>query len=449
MENRTLRNREKVISYKETATRKPTKLSKLNTGDNKVEQQSTVPVRNDQSTSTKSRISLTKRTSIPTNSSSSSIACQSSVQPRLTATNRTSTTNSSSSTAVNRTSFSSISSKSTPVTSNSLVGEKISAIELRIKEIEDKTVQESRIIAIEAAHNQLKSENEDLQTAISKLKSDLESVQFLLVELIGLETKFNESEERNNSIITENTGLKNQILELTSELFTVKSEVKDLRSEIIVLNNQQQQSRDVLTLVEKGISIEQQELNSNIVIRGVDLVDSSCDSKPLEVYNGIRTHLGISNEADFDPVSVKVLHPKKSLGKTITNKTIQVSLRSSKIKRQFLQIRRIKKDILPNNIGLVQNSKKPILITEELTKENQELLYAARSLRETHKFKYVWSNNGQILVRPQQNSKVIRINDIKHVNELRASIQLEPLHSKNGRLCTNGTIESHPSNEGL
>lgn len=365
-----------------------------------------------------------------------------STNPRISSNQRASIPINTSSIAANGRLSASLLSKPSPVGINKSLVDKISSIESRIKVIEDNCTQESRYIAIEA-YNQLKAENKDLRQTFESLKGNFEGIQFVIAELIGLETKFNELEERSNR---ENTGLKNQISELSSQLVTVKSEIKDLRSEINELHNQQHRSRDEQVLVEKGISIEQQELNSNIVIRGVDLVDSSCDSKPLEVYNSLRNHLGIATNDAFEPVSVKVLQPKKSLGKTIINKTIQVRLRSSTTKRQFLQIRRIKKDILPTNIGLVQNSKKPILITEQLTKENQELLYAARSLRGTHKFKYVWSNNGQILTRPQENSKVLRIKDVNHVNDLRASIELNPLHFKNGRLCTNDAIESHPSN---
>lgn len=169
------------------------------------------------------------------------------------------------------------------------------------------------------------------------------------------------------------------------------------------------------------------------------------ESEPKKVFEAIRTHLDITNDDIFDPISITVLPSANS--KPTASKTIQVRFRSVVAKRQFLQVRRTKKHISPADLNLVQDSKKAILITEQLTRSNQELLYAARSLRNTHKFKFVWSNNGQILVRQQQGSKVTRITDISQINELRATINLNPLTlPRNGRLPTDANLESPKSN---
>lgn len=130
-------------------------------------------------------------------------------------------------------------------------------------------------------------------------------------------------------------------------------------------------------------------LNTLLLIRGVEVTDNTSEKDLFRNYNKIRHNLCLSNIVDFAAVSVKIL---PSFNK-ITNKgrrsaKIQVVLPTVSAKRQFLQIRRTKKDI-----DIVQKSRKPLLITEELTRKNQELFYAARSLRESHKFKFVWSNN--------------------------------------------------------
>lgn len=57
------------------------------------------------------------------------------------------------------------------------------------------TSQESRFSAIETAHNQLKAENDALHQVVAQLKSDLESIQFVLVEFCDTESKLREYQE--------------------------------------------------------------------------------------------------------------------------------------------------------------------------------------------------------------------------------------------------------------
>lgn len=344
--------------------------------------------------------------------------------------------------------------------------------------------EESRFTAIEAVHNQLKAENVALHHTAAQLKADLESVQFVLVEFCDTESKLREYQEINQHLSDENSFLKQTISALRSETNTLQQEVtrfrteikqiynqhlqykdgqasaekgvtneqqeltNELKLEVAELNRQIQQFTEAQSLVEKGITLEQQEINTNIVIRGVDLSEITTQSDLLSLYNNIRSHLGIANINEFAAVSARILQPNNRPSSNAKGKTaeiVQVQLSTVAAKRQFLQISRAKKDIVPADIGLIQKSKLPVLITEQLTRGNQELLFFARSLRGTHRYKYVWSCNGQILVRLKERSKVIRIRDIEHVNQLRTEIQLQPL-ARNGRLQSRSFIEPGSGN---
>lgn len=182
---------------------------------------------------------------------------------------------------------------------------------------------------------------------------------------------------------------------------------------------------------------EQEELNTNVVIRGVVATTESTESDLRSIYDGIRSHLNVSDCAEFEPVSVTVLS-SNSTNTNDSSRPIRVILPSVAAKVKFLQIRRTKKDILQSDIGINSTSRRPILISEQLTRGNQELLYKARSLRGQNLYKFVWSSNGQILVRQKANSKVIRILDSEHVNRLRAESNLEPL-LEDGRLYASTT----------
>lgn len=235
-----------------------------------------------------------------------------------------------------------------------------------------------------------------------------DQIKLLESRLTAVETSFNQ-------VLAENVELKQTLANIQAELTQLKSycETRQIGSSTL---------------------LDQQEINSNIVIRGVEVNDNTSTAELTNVYEGIRTHLGISDISELAPVSVSLI-PSHSSKPNSSLRPIKVALQSTSAKIKFLQVRRTKKDIVQSDIGIASNSKRPVLITEQLTRSNQELLYQARSLREHGNFKFVWSKNGEVFGRHKPNSRVIKIVDKAHVNHLREQLGLPPL-SNYGRLLT-------------
>lgn len=126
---------------------------------------------------------------------------------------------------------------------------------------------------------------------------------------------------------------------------------------------------------------------------------------------------------ELEAVSVTVLASGPT-AKNQSSRPIVIKLSSIEAKKKLLQIRRIKKEIYTSDIDINNKPRRLLLISEQLTKANQELLYQARSLRGENGFKFIWSSNGQILARHKQNTKVIRIFDTDHVNRLKTEFDL-------------------------
>lgn len=249
-----------------------------------------------------------------------------------------------------------------------------------------------------------------------------------------LETRLSSLEAIVSHLTVENTELRETVAQL----------------QLCVPRIEQQSSENLQSsLAPFGIesSPDQAQLNSNIVIRGVEATAESTDSELRAIYEGLRSHLNISECADFEPVSVTVLSSNSSRVKNCI-KPIRIQLPSVATKVKFLQIRRAKRDILQSDIVANSTSRRPVLISEQLTRENQELLYKARSLRGQNNYKFVWSSNGQILARQRLNSKVVRITDSEHVNRLRAELNLEPL-PENGRLHATSSVCGDSNNPSL
>lgn len=249
----------------------------------------------------------------------------------------------------------------------------------------------------------------------------------------SLQSRFDQLELSFNQLQTENIDLR-QI-------------VTELQSEVAQLKNQQSNSSTTVTASESesGTSLSQQEINTNIVIRGVDIKADTTEPELRAIYGGIRAHLGVSDFTELDPVSVRTLSTNPGSNSTIT-RPILVQLSSVAAKTKLLQVRRFKKEIFQSDIGIANyTSRSPILISEQLTRSNQELLFRARSLRGQSNYKFVWSKNGQILARYRNNSKVIRITDTSHVNFLRAELNLQPL-TEHGRHHASTSIQSPTNN---
>lgn len=244
----------------------------------------------------------------------------------------------------------------------------------------------------------------------SRLSSVLPNRNDLLEERIAaLEARLTSAESLLNQLQTENINLQQTVAQLNSKLSSHEEQA-------IGINRFHSET-------ESGISIEQQEVNTNIVIRGIDLNENASEADLRKVFDGLRSHLEIADVTHLSPVNIKIV--TSNPGKTNQSfRPIQVQFPTVEAKTQFLQVRRIKKDIFPSDIGVHQQILRPLLISEQLTRQNQELFHIARSLRGRNGYKFVWTNNGQILARQTQNSKVIRIKDSAQVLQLKTQTHL-------------------------
>lgn len=402
-----LRDRSKVVSYKETTSRLKPSSDKAPAVKSGFAKSTIAPTARPVSAKTP----VPPTTKPPRSSTGKSFSIQDQSSSRLSINSRVSTP---------------AAAVSTPPT----VIQKIATLENRIEELSSR---EFRFSAVEAANVRLTSEIEKLQETSTKLKDEFERVQFVLLDLIGLDSKLEDSHRTNSRLAAENSEL--------------KSELSHLKSEVLNLRNQFGRLPDAH--LGTGVSAEQESINANVIIRGIDFEQQPSHDALLEKFDQIRSHLGISTVSDFEPADIGLVHPKTTTDKEFStlHKTIRVKFHSVDHKRRFLQIRRTKKSIYPSEVGIKQNSRKPILIVEQLTKQNQQLLYKARSLRTSSDFKFVWSNNGQILARHRQGSKVIRIQDLNHIDQLRS--QFSTIHTNDGDVRTDLAIEPNSSSTQL
>lgn len=294
----------------------------------------------------------------------------------------------------------------------------------------------------------------EIEAKVNQLQSDNERMQISLVLFSDLEGNFAESKVLCEELTVNNAELKEILRQTKADLdrlsikvdqqLTVNLElqatVTRLESELANFKPQFFLGQDNRPTVESGVSQEQQELNTNIIIRGIKLKEDTPETKLRKVYSGICNFLGIADTDDFEPVQVSLLPPTSGSDKN-SIRPLKVQLKSISAKRHLLQLRRSKKAIYSSDIGIKQTPNSSILITEHLTLQNQHLLYQARLLRGQKGYKFIWSNNGQILARATEKSKVVRIFDLHYINWLRSELRIES--NTNGHCGSAKPIEPH------
>ncbi|KAG7302246.1 hypothetical protein JYU34_013735 [Plutella xylostella] len=146
-------------------------------------------------------------------------------------------------------------------------------------------------------------------------------------------------------------------------------------------------------LEERVQSLEQRDLEQNIEIVGMEKKEKEVT---VELVKKLADILEL-NQADIE--SAWRVGKEKENGKP---RPIVVRLRHRGARDQWLRARKSRR--LTNTQLLGNNSETPIYINENVTKETRDLFWLTKAqLRAT--FKYIWIQNGRVLVKRNQEDK--------------------------------------------
>ena len=97
---------------------------------------------------------------------------------------------------------------------------------------------------------------------------------------------------------------------------------------------------------------------------------------------------------------------------------IIVEFASRKKRDQFLEKRKLLKNVSIKDLGFQSKSPGKIFINESLTAKRKALIKELKEKKEERKFKFVWSRKGTVFIRRDENSRPIRISTILDLNKL-------------------------------
>jgi len=106
--------------------------------------------------------------------------------------------------------------------------------------------------------------------------------------------------------------------------------------------------------------------------------------------------------------SINVVEANRQYFNNNSNSIIIAKLETIEMKKTLIRNSKISK-ISANNICSAWPDKNKIFINERLTNERRSLFGKARAYGKEKNVKFVWVNNGDILIRKDENSKIQRI----------------------------------------
>lgn len=171
--------------------------------------------------------------------------------------------------------------------------------------------------------------------------------------------------------------------------------------------------KKVIELQSRLDKIEQQLLDTTIELVNVPLVKNE---NVVDVVSTVIT-TGLQHTS-FDKSSIVKCHRESRSNRIV------VKLSSTKAKDNILQKMRTKKSVPGQIIDALSVSK--IFINESLTFYKRQLYREARTFRLNNKIKYLWTRNGQIMMRQIDGGKIFYINQSSDLQKLVP----EPLNNK-------------------
>lgn len=221
-------------------------------------------------------------------------------------------------------------------------------------------------------------------TTVKRIELKLDKITNQLRDLVKshefLSTKYDELVETVKEFSQSNKKLKQEVEAVKKRNSQMNTELSELKSKIT--------------------AIEQRTLNSNVVIRGIDK-----GNDPQQMVQKIATIVGVDIEGKVESRSTVIA------GKPV----IIAKFKDLDAKVNFIKTAK-KKKISTNTLGFA-GEPIPVYVDEQLTKDTYQLLARAKQLKKAG-IKYIWVTNGEVLIRANDEAKVIKILSVHQVTEL-------------------------------
>lgn len=244
--------------------------------------------------------------------------------------------------------------------------------------------------------------------------------------------------KRSEELVTDFTDFKNEIkgmisswmsqqksetAQITSSLKTIEDSLsflsiqyEDMRKKVEDLEQENHKDRQYILILENKIeNLEKSQRKCSFEIKNVP---KSKDETKSTLMNMV-CHLSSSLKVDLKINDIKDTYRASNKGE---NKPIIVEMSSYIQKLNLMQaakkynIQNKNNKLNSHQLGLKSNT--PIFLSEHLTQKGNRLYYLAREMTKTLKFKFCWTSIGEVFVRKDENSAIIKIVSESHIKSI-------------------------------
>jgi hypothetical protein len=246
-------------------------------------------------------------------------------------------------------------------------------------------------------------------TSQPKLKEDLilDSLNDIKLLVAGLDQKFTANID----------DLRQTVASVKEEVAAVRLDVSNLITTQISEHDNRLDGHDKrldaleASLRELRNDAEAATKSADLIIKGVPMLSNE---NPVNIYVGIAAAIGYNNVTTPSADSIIRLGKKKPDGKfdpPLLVKFVKISDKMEFFRRYFQH-----KHLNLSEIGF--NTRQRIYITENLTKQDQEVHAAAMQLRHERKLSSVSTSRGVVMVRRRREDRPVPVKAVSELKEL-------------------------------
>jgi hypothetical protein len=237
------------------------------------------------------------------------------------------------------------------------------------------------------------------------------------------ELKYNEDQQITNlnqkivHLTAANKNMEDSLIKLMNEFQIIRRTVELLSTDNAVLKEENSKLCDDMRTVFNDMDytmgkiqqLEQNNLSNNIEISGVPPMED-------EDLTTVLHHLFEHTDYQFTETTIKDAYRTKPNKKSGLPGTIIATFDCHANKHRFMM--KVKGKQLSSEF-VRSNHCRPIYINDHLTKVNKYLFYLARCMRRKGEIKFVWIDNGKVLVKKSEGMESIVVECPKTLDNLR------------------------------
>ncbi|KAI8433395.1 hypothetical protein MSG28_015435 [Choristoneura fumiferana] len=218
-----------------------------------------------------------------------------------------------------------------------------------------------------------------------------------------------------DSVFVQMSAVKEEIRALSEKTKVLEADNVSLRAELARRNTLEDNSGTLQNrIVQLQTEIEERDQWSLLNDLEVSGIPESRGESTMHIILAIAVKLGVALDEREVVHAMRVgpIRPSDEASETSKSsrpRPIVVRLVRRALRDALIKSARVRRGSTTADLGLPDHRPCPFYVNERLTRSNRILLGKARDLGNKLKWRFVWSKDGKVLVRQNENSKVFRI----------------------------------------